>query len=74
MAFADSRINFPCKTLTPSPTVPTSGISFSFRSHDMHFMTCSRVVHALRVADIQHIAAIGDSLTVRLLISPTKEV
>ncbi|CAF1574626.1 unnamed protein product [Adineta ricciae] len=44
LAFANSRINFPCKTLTPSPTVPTS-------------------VHALRVADIQHIAAMGDSLT-----------
>lgn len=44
LALADSRINFPCTTLVPSPTVPTS-------------------VHALRVADIQHIAAIGDSLT-----------
>ncbi|UJR23053.1 hypothetical protein I4U23_026078 [Adineta vaga] len=44
LAYTNSRINFPCQTLTPSATVPTS-------------------VHALRVADIKHIAAMGDSLT-----------
>jgi phospholipase B1 len=44
LAYADSRIDFPCTALSPSPTVPTS-------------------VHALRPADIQHIAAMGDSLT-----------
>ncbi|CAF0939407.1 unnamed protein product [Rotaria sordida] len=40
----NSRIEFSCPALNPSPTVPTS-------------------VHALRPADIQHVAAIGDSLT-----------
>jgi len=44
LAYADSRIAFPCTALIPSPTTPTS-------------------VHALRPADIQHIAAMGDSLT-----------
>jgi phospholipase B1 len=44
LASAESRVEFPCTALTPSPTVPTS-------------------VHALRPADIQHVAAMGDSLT-----------
>jgi phospholipase B1 len=44
LAYAESRVEFPCTALTPSPTVPTS-------------------VHALRPADIQHVAAMGDSLT-----------